>query len=91
MASVDDGHLNLVALSPMNPFRLVVLVYRLFAGTLHRSRAATSLVGASFTIERPTSGPLHTDGETHEAGQRIAVVVKPASLRIITPPLLRST
>ncbi len=84
-ARVDDGRLNLVAVSPMNPFRLGVLVYRLFAGSLHRSRAVTSLLGCSFTLERPYPGPLHTDGETHESGTRITVAVRPASLRIITP------
>ena len=84
-ASVDDGRLNLMALSPMNPLRLGVLVFRLFNGTLHKSRAATSLVGSSFIIERPAAGPLHTDGETHEAGTRILVSVRPASLKILTP------
>ncbi len=83
-ARVDDGRLNLVAISPMNPFRLGTLVYRLFAGTLDRSRAVTSLLGGSFTLERPAPGPLHTDGETHEAGTLITVAVRPASLRILT-------
>jgi diacylglycerol kinase family enzyme len=82
-ARVDDGRLNLVAISPMNPLRLATLVYRLFAGTLDRSRAVTSLLGASFVIERPSPGPLHTDGETHEAGTHITVAVRPASLRIL--------
>jgi diacylglycerol kinase family enzyme len=41
--------------------------------------------GDRFIVERDRPGPLHTDGELHEAGTRIEFSIRPASLRIMMP------
>ena len=35
--------------------------------------------------DRVAPGLIHTDGETHEAGARVEVVVQPRSLRMLIP------
>jgi YegS/Rv2252/BmrU family lipid kinase len=85
-ARVDDGLLNLVAIRPVNPLSALDVATRIFSGSLHRSRHVVCLESGSFEIQRPAAGPLHTDGETHQAGERIQVRIRPASLRILVPP-----
>jgi hypothetical protein len=38
-----------------------------------------------FVIERSAPGLIHTDGETHETGATVEVVVRPCSLRLVVP------
>lgn len=84
-ARVDDGLLDLTVIGRMSMPRLVWLARRLFNGTLPRSAAVRTLRARGFTIEREAPGLLHTDGEHHEAGERVEISVRPASLRIVTP------
>lgn len=84
-ANVEDGRLELVALSPMNPLRLGYAVIRLFNGSIHHCKAVTTLTGSSFVIERESEDDIHTDGETLKAGKRIDVSVRKGSLRILCP------
>ena len=84
-ARVDDGRLDLVAISTGGWLSVAALAPRLFLGNLDRSPLVTRLVGARFTIDRVAPGLIHTDGETHETGARVEVVVQPRSLRIVIP------
>jgi diacylglycerol kinase family enzyme len=43
------------------------------------------LRSARFVIERSAPGLIHTDGETHETGATVEVVVRPCSLRLVVP------
>ena len=61
------------------------LVPRLFLGSLDRSPLVWRRAGAGFVIERDEPGPLHTDGETHEAGRRVEIRVVRRSLRMVVP------
>jgi len=84
-ARVDDGLLNLVAIRPVNPLSALDVATRIFSGSLDRSRNVVCLESRSFEIQRPAAGPLHTDGETHHAGTRVQVLIRPASLNILVP------
>jgi YegS/Rv2252/BmrU family lipid kinase len=84
-ARVDDGVLDLVAIRPVGLLSACLLGFRLFTGSVDRSRKVRRLAGARFVIERPSAGIIHTDGETHMAGQSVEVIVRPRSLRLIVP------
>jgi diacylglycerol kinase family enzyme len=89
-ARVDDGRLDLVAIRPVGFLGSLALVPRLFLGSLDRSPHVLRLSAPRFTIDRVAPGLVHTDGETHAAGARIEVVVRPRSLRIVVPALSRA-
>ncbi|MEY4938774.1 MAG: hypothetical protein RIQ93_509 [Verrucomicrobiota bacterium] len=82
-ALIDDGELDLCAVPPLNVFNVLPLATQLFGGSL--ANGVITRRADEFVIERKSSGPLHTDGETHEAGKVIRVTVRPASLRILVP------
>ena len=84
-ARVDDGSLDLIAVAPVGLFGAMTLAARLFTGTFDRSPHVRRLRGAHFTIDRVAPGLIHTDGETHAAGARIEVAVRPGSLRVLVP------
>ncbi len=84
-ARVDDGRLDLVAISTGSWLSVAAIAPRLFLGTLDQSPLVTRLTGTRFTIDRMAPGLIHTDGETHETGARVVVEVQPRSLRIVIP------
>jgi YegS/Rv2252/BmrU family lipid kinase len=84
-ACVDDGLLDLVAVRTPSVAEAVVLLGRLFLGTFHRSRHVLHWRSARFVIERPAAGLIHTDGETHDTGATLEIVVRPQSLRLLVP------
>lgn len=84
-AKVDDGRLDLVAVRGAGLLRTLALVPHLFLGTLERDPLVVRAGAEAFVIVRSAPGPIHTDGETHAAGTRIAVAVRPRSLRVAVP------
>lgn len=84
-ARVDDGRLDLTVIRPVSLWRALPLARRLFAGNLDGCVHVHRLQSARFTIERPTPGLIHTDGETHEAGTTVEIAVQAQSLRILAP------
>ncbi|MCF3651885.1 diacylglycerol/lipid kinase family protein [Synoicihabitans lomoniglobus] len=84
-AQVDDGLLNLTVLKRVNTFTALPLAFRLFRGSIDRSRHVARLTGSHFRIERPAAGPIHTDGEVHATGTVVDIEVRPRSLRILVP------
>lgn len=89
-ACVDDGLLNLTAVPPITWLNALPLLTHLFAGSLARIPSVLRLQAARFVVERPTAGPIHTDGEVHQAPARVEFVIRPASLRILTPSTFKS-
>lgn len=85
-ASVSDGLLDVVAVPQINVFNLLPLAIRLFHGSLHRVREVRSFQAASFVIERPRAGWIHTDGEPRAETARLEIEVRPLSLRVMVPP-----
>ncbi|MEI6861444.1 MAG: diacylglycerol kinase family protein [Verrucomicrobiota bacterium] len=84
-AEVDDGLLDLTAVPPITVLNATPLLLALFRGTLARQSSVPQLRAEKFTVERSTPGPLHTDGETHEAGTRVEFTVRPRCLRVLVP------
>jgi diacylglycerol kinase (ATP) len=84
-AKIDDGLIDLCAIPPVTIWNAAPLISRLFRGTLAAATGVTLAQSKRFIIQRPTPGPLHTDGELHEAGTRIEFTVRPKSLRIMMP------
>ena len=84
-ARVDDGLLDLVVVRQPGVVGAVVLMARLFLGSFDRSPQVRHLRSARFVIERSAPGLIHTDGETHETGATVEVVVRPRSLRLVVP------
>ena len=84
-ARVDDGVLDLIAVSPVGACAAATLAVRLFAGNFDQSPHVRRLSGSRFVIDRCAPGLIHTDGETHRAAARFEVVVRPRSLRVLLP------
>ncbi len=84
-ARADDGLLDLTAIPRPTLTNSASLLGRLFHGSIHRHRGVFHLRAPRFTIERSSSGPLHTDGELHSAGPIVEFTLRPASLRIMSP------
>ena len=87
-ARTDDGYLDLLAVAPVGWLGAANLACRLFLGNFDRSPRVRRWRGASFVIERPAAGLIHTDGEPHFTGARVEISVSPASLRVAVPPAL---
>ena len=85
-AKVDDGKLDLTVLKRVNTFSAVPLAIRLFRGTIDSSQSVVRMSGGHFVVERPSPGPIHTDGEVHETQAAVDIVVHPRSLRVLVPP-----
>ena len=84
-ARIDDGSLDLIAVRPVGLIGAVTLAARLFSGRFDQSAHVCRLRGPSFVIERAAPGLIHTDGETHETGATVGVLVHPRSLRMVVP------
>ena len=84
-AQVDDGLLDLTAVPSVGLVNALPLLVRLFRGSVDRVRGVVTRRAAHFVIERASAGPIHTDGELHEAGRIVEFRVKPASLQILAP------
>ena len=84
-AAVDDGLLNLAIVPPVDLLNAVPLLWRLFMGSLDRRADVLQLTGTKFIVERRAPGPLHTDGENHEAGTRVEFSIRPGCLRVLVP------
>ncbi len=89
-AKLNDGVLDLTVIPPVTLANATPLACRLLYGDVRRSRGVVSRVAGQFTVERDAPGPLHTDGEVHEAGTRVIFAIRPASLRILAPPIRKS-
>lgn len=84
-ASVRDGRLDLVAVSPVNLAGAATLFARLLLGRLESDRRVRRVASAAFRIRRPGPGILHTDGEVRATGPVIDVRVRPQNLRVLVP------
>jgi YegS/Rv2252/BmrU family lipid kinase len=84
-ARVDDGELDLVAVSPVGMLGALGLTARLFSRSFDRSPHVRRWRGDRFQIERVSPGLIHTDGETHRETATLTITVRPRSLRILVP------
>jgi diacylglycerol kinase (ATP) len=85
LASLTDGLLDVVAISDVSFIGALVLLRRLFDGTIGSSPHVTMLRAASLRVERTNAGPAHLDGEPFLMGRELNVRVVPRSLRLLVP------
>ena len=84
-AQVDDGRLDLIAVPASSFLQAVPLLARLFLNSFDRGPGVVHLRGGRFTIQRTAPGCIHTDGEVHETGPDIEVIIRPRSLHVMVP------
>jgi len=84
-AEVDDGRLDLVAVTASGALSVARLLPSLFLGTLGAGPGVLRRSARRFTLVRPAPGPLHTDGEVHAGPARLEVEIRQGSLRVLVP------
>ena len=85
LASLRDGLLDLVIVDSTSWLRSLVLLMRLFDGTLHRAKNVTWLQATEVTIRRASAGEAHLDGEPVMLPETLDVRVVPHSLHLLVP------
>ena len=89
LASLQDGLLDVTVIEHATFFTAPLLLARLFAGRLHRSRGVTTMRGRHVEITRPAAGPGHLDGEPVALPQSLTIDIVPRSLRVLVPDAAR--
>lgn len=84
-ARPDSGELVAVLIPKINPFRALIMLRQLFAGTTDQSRHLEYITFTSMTIQRSAPGLVQTDGEAFEGPREVTVKVEPASLHVYLP------
>ncbi|MGZ5243565.1 MAG: diacylglycerol/lipid kinase family protein [Bacteroidia bacterium] len=84
-ADVKDGKVEIAVIVPFPRILVPALVYRMFVGSIHRSKyiRTFSVKQATITCDEPVK--MHLDGEVYPSETVFDVSVMPASLRVVTP------
>ncbi|MBL9210652.1 MAG: diacylglycerol kinase family lipid kinase [Opitutaceae bacterium] len=85
-ASVRDGLLDLIAVSPVGIVGAASLGLQLLLGRHANDRRVRRVAGAAFRVRLPGPGRLHTDGEVRPTGACVDVRIRPRSLHVLVPP-----
>lgn len=86
LASVQDGLLDLVVVKPFKTWEIPFLAAKLMLGFIHTSRRVFTVEGKHITVDRPSPGPVHIDGDPVSKGTHIEVEVVPGTLLVLAPP-----
>lgn len=84
-AEVDDGVLNAVVVNPMPFVHMLLNFFRLFRGTLHKSRYIKTFKFKEMTLTQERPDVSHLDGDPFELGAVIQIKINPNSLKVIVP------
>jgi len=86
-ASVQSGTLEVCILKPFPWVIGIVLAYRLFSKSIHRSPFMETITGKKIEIHRADDKPLsiHYDGEVLPESSSMKIEVEPMTLRVILP------
>lgn len=84
-ADVKDGKVEIAVIIPFPRILVPALVYRMFNGSIHRSKyiRTFSVKHATITTDEPVK--MHLDGEVFPSDTLFEVGVVPASLKVVTP------
>lgn len=88
-AQVDDGLLDIVAVTSRHPIDAMGLAARMFAGSIDRSPHVVTCRARSITVRRSAPGLIHTDGEVISTEADLQIEIRPRSLRIAVPAVTR--
>ena len=75
----------MVIVQDANFVEAMLLLRRLFTGTMHRAKNAKTLQTRELTIRRPAAGPAHLDGAPVQLPALLNMRVVPSSLRLLVP------
>jgi diacylglycerol kinase family enzyme len=77
--------LDVVIVNDAPLLRSLLLLPRLFRGTLQGAADVQMMQGRSITIARAAAGPAHLDGEPYVLPAELRVRVVPRSLKVLVP------
>jgi YegS/Rv2252/BmrU family lipid kinase len=83
-ARLDDGKLDVVVVSYMPAWRVLMHARRLFAGTVGLVPGVSTTRVAEVTISSPEGLVYHVDGEPYTGGTSLTGSVHPAALRVVS-------
>jgi YegS/Rv2252/BmrU family lipid kinase len=83
-AQLNDGQLDIVVVDYRPPWRVLVHVPRLFAGTVASVPGVSMMRGRTVNISADTKFVYHIDGEPHVGGPSVDAFVHPAALRVLS-------
>ncbi len=84
-ADVRDGKVEITVIVPFPRILVPVLVYRMFSGSIHRSKYLKVFSVAQAKISTQTPVKMHLDGEVKPADTFFDIDVMPAALKVVTP------
>ncbi len=84
-ARPDDGMLDLVAVGPRGPASRLLLLPRLYGGTLHLAAGVLVRRARRIVVTAAEPAPSHVDGETMAPATRIEAEIIPGALKVRVP------
>jgi len=84
-ASVRDGLLDVTVVAPFSSFAIPRLATALLTRRADRTRGVETFRAKSITIERPTEGAFHYDGDPSRGGTTLKIDIHPCSLNVVVP------
>jgi diacylglycerol kinase (ATP) len=90
LASLQDGLLDVVIVHDAPLLRALLLLPRLFRGTLHGAADVKMMRAAEVSIRRQAPGPAHLDGEPYVLPAELHVRVVAQSLKVLVPDAARA-
>lgn len=84
-ASTCDGWLDVAVVRKFRLFELPVLAWRMFRGSIHKSRCVEAFKCRRVDIIRAQAGPAHYDGDCFECGEKLSVFLSGEKLRVKVP------
>ena len=82
-ASLQDGKMDIVLMSPYALWDCLPLAVRLFAGNIDRSPLIKTLRAGDITLQRESAAPFHIDGDPVDAGKDIHIRIIRGGLKAL--------
>lgn len=84
-ADLQDGKMNIVMLKPLTVLDAPKAGIQLLTKNIDRNKKMVQIVTQEALIKRKNNGPIHIDGDYHEAGTEISVKIVPKGLKVLVP------
>ena len=84
-AKADDGQLQLVTVRKRDMPIIVLMLGKLFDGTINQLGGIHTRPFRTLTVQRKTPGPMQLDGELLSAPAEIKITVKQRALNVLVP------
>jgi lipid kinase, YegS/Rv2252/BmrU family len=84
-ADMQDGKMDVVVVSPLNPLEAGPMAVQLFTKQINKNGKLHHYQAEEIVIKREKAGYMHVDGDPVPAGKEIVVKTIPAGLNVIVP------